>query len=184
MIDIIAFILCLLAIFKGLQRGLIAAIFAVIGLLLAFVLSFKFSAVVATWLGNEVSLHQRWLPFIAFLLVFIGTILLFRLLAAAIEKGFELAMLGWVNKIAGVAIYLLVYGLFYSAVLYYLTKMQLLSDASVSNSVVYPYLQSWAPTSIAFLSNIMPFLKDVFTQLQQFFEKSAETSLSTGLNPV
>lgn len=177
MIDIIAIIIAVLAFYKGIKRGLIAALFSVLGLLLAFTLSFKLSATVANWLGNEVSVHQRWLPFIAFLMVFIGVILLFRLLGAAIEKGFELAMLGWANKLAGILVYLLAYGLVYSAILFFLTKMGLLSQTTIASSLVYPYLQPWAPAAMNFLSSVLPFLKDVFTQLQQFFEKTTETAL-------
>src|SRR6185312_12327550 len=72
MIDILFFIIILLAIIKGWRRGLLLALFSVICCLLGLAAAIKLSAVVASHLGVGLNSSSRWLPVIAFILVFIA----------------------------------------------------------------------------------------------------------------
>ena len=72
LIDIVAFILLLLAIYKGWTKGFIVAVFSFIAFIVGLAAALKLSAVVAAYIGESVSVSQRWLPVIAFLLVFVS----------------------------------------------------------------------------------------------------------------
>jgi len=108
-IDLIFILLMLMAVVKGLQRGLIVAVFSMIGFVVGLIAAVKFSTVVAAWLNDSINVSARWLPFLSFVLVFIVVILLIRLLAKLVESTIELAMLGWVNKIGGAMMYAVIY---------------------------------------------------------------------------
>lgn len=101
-IDIIYAILLVLAIIKGFQRGLIVGIFSFVALVVGLAAALKLSTVVAGYIGDSVHISAEWLPFISFLVVFIGVVLLIRLGAKAIESAVEVVMLGWLNRIGGI----------------------------------------------------------------------------------
>ena len=71
MIDIIFAILIIIAIFKGLRRGFIVAVFSIIGFIVGLAAALKLSALVAVYLQNSIAVAGKWLPFISFALVFI-----------------------------------------------------------------------------------------------------------------
>src|SRR5688572_18241582 len=97
-IDIIVFALIIIGIFKGLRNGLVLGIFSVLAFIIGLAAAIKLSAVVAEQLEASTNLSQRWLPFLAFALVFVLVIFLVRLGAKIIEGALKMAMLGWLNK--------------------------------------------------------------------------------------
>jgi len=85
-IDIIVVVLLVIAIFKGISKGLIIGIFSFLAVIIGLAAAIKLSAVAASYLGDNVNISQRWLPVIAFAVVFIVVILLVRLGAKALKK--------------------------------------------------------------------------------------------------
>ncbi len=172
-IDIAFAILALIAISKGLRKGLVVALFSLAGWIIGLVAALKLSAVVSMHLQKNAAMGGKWLPALSFLIVFLGVILLVRLGASMIEKAVETLMLGWINKLAGSAVYLLLYGLIFSVFLFYLVEMKIISSETVNASAVYPLLAPIAPTVINSIGEVIPLFKDIFVQLSDFFESVA-----------
>ncbi len=61
-IDIIVFILLIIAVFKGLSKGLIVAVFSFLGFFIGLAAALKLSTIAASYLGKNVSISERWLP--------------------------------------------------------------------------------------------------------------------------
>src|SRR5436190_11370237 len=99
LIDLTFAILLILAIIKGYQKGLIIAVFSIIAFVIGLAAALKLSAVVAAYLKDSVSVSAKWLPFIAFAVIFFAVIILVRLGAKLVEKAFQVVMLGWLNRI-------------------------------------------------------------------------------------
>ncbi|MBK7557459.1 MAG: CvpA family protein [Chitinophagaceae bacterium] len=89
LIDLTFAILLVIAIVKGYQKGFIIAVFSIIAFIIGLAAALKFSAAVAAWLQNSISISAKWLPFIAFAIVFIAVVLLVRMGAKLIEKSFQ-----------------------------------------------------------------------------------------------
>jgi membrane protein required for colicin V production len=87
-----------IALFKGFQKGLILAFFSIIAFIIGLAAALKFSVIVADYLKDSVNISAKWLPFIAFALVFFAVVLLVRLGAKLVEKTFQAMMLGWLNR--------------------------------------------------------------------------------------
>ncbi|MDP9229582.1 MAG: CvpA family protein [Bacteroidota bacterium] len=169
-IDIIFAILMVLAIIKGFQRGFIVAIFSMIAFVIGLAAAIKLSAVVAAYIGQSVKISDKWLPVISFIVVFIIVILLVRIGAKLIEKTFQVAMLGWLNRLSGVLLYAALYTFIYSVVLFYAEHMQLLKPATIHGSVTYSYIQPLGPKVIDAIGAIIPIFKNMFTGLENFFD--------------
>jgi membrane protein required for colicin V production len=170
-IDLIYAIILLLAIWKGYNRGLIVAVFSVFALVAGLAAALKLSAITALWLKNSVQIGAKWLPVIAFLLVFISVVLLVRIGAAGLEKITSLAWMGWANKLGGMVLYVLLYTLLYSVVLFYMEKINLLSRSSIAASKTYSIISPWGPWITEEIGKLLPVFKNMFRELEDFFSK-------------
>lgn len=169
-IDIIALILLVWAAFKGLRNGLIVGLFSFIAFIIGLAAALKLSAVAADYIGTNTNIGKRWLPFIAFTGVFLIVVLLVRLGAKAIEGVLRMAMLGWLNKLGGIILYVLLYFFIFSIILFYADQLHLLKKETLETSVFYPYIQPLGPKIINALGYLLPFFKNMFTELEAFFE--------------
>lgn len=171
LIDIIYLVLIVMAVVKGYSKGLIVAVFSIVALIVGLAAAIKLSAVVSRYLDDATSISTQWLPVISFAVVFIAVLFLIRMLAKVIETTFEMALLGWVNKIGGVVIYIIAYTIIYSVLLFYAEKIQLLSRETIKQSVSFAYIQPLAPAIINAIGVVIPWFKDMFRELELFFDK-------------
>lgn len=160
-IDVLYLIVLLLALFKGIKKGLVVALFSFLALFVGLVAALKFSALVAEYLKGSVDVSARWLPFIAFILIFVGVGLLARLIAKIIEKAMETMMMGWANKLGGVLLYSLLYTLIFSVLIFFLEKLQLLRSPTTGLSNCYGFVKPWAPWVMDSIGSWWPFFKDL-----------------------
>lgn len=172
-IDIIFLVLLVMAVIKGWRRGLVIAVFSVIALIVGLAAALKLSTVVAGWLDDSTNISARWLPVISFAIVFIAVTLLIRWGANMIEATLELALLGWVNKLGGIIIYVVLYTLAYSVLLFFAAQVKLINENTIAQSVVYPHIQPWGPWVMDGLGKLIPIFKDMFTELEDFFARLA-----------
>lgn len=168
-IDLIFAAIIVLAVFKGYQRGLVVGLFSLVAVIIGLAAAIKLSAVVAGYIGKAVRVSEEWLPVIAFAAVFLGVIILIRLGAKAIEKAIEVAMLGWVNKLAGIILYTIIYTIIFSVLLFYAGQLKLLQQDTVEKSLTYSFIQPWGPKVINSMGALIPFFKDMFGELERFF---------------
>ena len=173
LLDIIFVVLMLLAVFKGYSKGFIVALFSVVGFIVGLAAALKLSSYVALQLSGSVG--NKWLPVISFLLVFIAVLLLVRLGAKLLQSSVEFVMLGWLNRIAGIFLYALLYSILYSVFLFYAVQLKLFSEETIAQSTIYSFIQPLGPKLINSLGTIIPWFKDMFAQLQQFFGGIAPT---------
>lgn len=169
-IDSIAAVLIILAIIKGLRKGLVIAVFSLLAFIIGLAAALKLSAVVAEYLGNNTTISHRFLPLLAFVIVFLIVAFLVRLGAKAIEGALRMVMLGWLNKIGGIVFYLLLYFFIFSIILFYATQLHIIKPQAEQTSVTYPVIYPMAPVVMDALGSIIPFFKNTFTDLENFFD--------------
>ena len=173
-LDLLFVIILVLAIVKGYQRGLIVGIFSFVAVIIGLAAAIKLSAVVAGYIGDTIKVSNEWLPVISFAVVFILVVLLIRLGANMIQKTVEISMLGWVNRLGGILLYIAIYGMVYSVVLFYADQLKLLQPDTIEKSVTYSYVQPWGPKIINGFASVVPVFKGMFTELESFFDGIAQ----------
>ena len=176
LIDIIYLILLALAVFKGYSKGLIVAIFSFLAIFIGLAAALKLSTTVAVWLGKSVNIGERLLPVLAFLIVFIAVAVLTRIVAGLIQKALQLALLGFANRLAGMLLYVILYTIVFSIVLFYASKINLINENTISASYTYNFIEPWGPKAIAIFGEVLPWFKNMFLQLENFFGKAVEKS--------
>jgi membrane protein required for colicin V production len=174
LIDIIFAVLLVLAVVKGYQRGFIVGLFSLVAIIIGIAAAMKLSAVVAGYIGRTVKVSEEWLPVISFIVVFIIVLLLIRLGAKAIERTVEVAMLGWLNKLGGILLYAAIYTFVFSVLLFYAEQMYILKPDTINRSVTYSFIQPWGPKIINGFGSVIPVFKDIFGELERFFDGIAK----------
>ncbi len=176
-IDLIVLLILVWAVYQGYQRGLIIAVFTFLSTLLGVLLAFKFSSLVAGWLGARISVSDRWLPVVAFLAILIGVILLVRLGAKALEGMIELAQLGILNRLGGVLLYVVLYLGLASAVFHLIQWTSLLPADSWKDSWFLERIQPHFMGGFRRVADWVPWFREQFDALNRYFEVDAKQVL-------
>lgn len=173
-IDIIVLVLFVIAAFKGYRLGLIAGIFSYLAFAVGLAAAMKLSAVLANRINEILSVSDKWLPFLAFIVVFLFFVLIVKLLARFLESVSKRIMLGWLNKIGGVALFALLYLSVFAIFLFYIDQMHLLPESTIANSRTYELVKKLGHAAVDGLGYIIPAFKNLFGQLENFFSTVAD----------
>ena len=174
LLDLIYAVIIVLAIFQGYRRGLIVGLFSLVAIIIGVAAAMKLSIVAGHYISKVIKISDEWLPIISFAVVFLVVVLLIRLGAKAIEKTIHVALLGWVNTIGGIVFYVVIYTLVFSVLLFYAEQMKWLQPETINKSVTYSFIQPWGPKVIDGFGSIIPVFKNMFGDLEQFFDGLAK----------
>ncbi|MEO8824017.1 MAG: CvpA family protein [Ginsengibacter sp.] len=169
-IDSAFLIIMIIAVFKGFSKGLVVGVFSLIAFIIGLAAALKLSVVVAQRLSESSGIIARWMPLLAFSLVFLVVVLLVNIGARIIKKTVSLAMLGWLDRLGGILLYIIIYTIIFSVILFFAKKMTILKPETIKVSKVYDFVAPWGPAVIDNLGKIVPVFKDLFMQLQSFFQ--------------
>lgn len=171
-IDFIVLILLALAIFKGYRQGAIVAICSYIAILIGLAAAVKLSVIVASYLTAN-GINGKWISFFSFLIVLVAVIFLVRWLAHLIQKLVEIIFMGWANRLAGIILYILLYCTVFSVLLFYINKIGVIKESTLQASLTYTYIKNLGPWVIDHFGKIIPFFKNMFSDLSNFFGNMA-----------
>lgn len=168
-IDILFTFLMIAAIIKGYHKGFIVAVFSLLAFIIGLAAAVKLSVVVAGYIDKVVNVSDKWLPVISFILVFLLVALIVRWAAALLQKTVEFAFLGWANKAGGIIAYTVLYITIFSVILFYARQLNFLKPETINASKTWGFIQPWGPKTIDGFAVMIPFFKDMFSQLESFF---------------
>lgn len=172
-IDVIFLLLMVMAIFRGIRHGIIISVLSALAIFVGLAAAIRLSATVAASASAAARHPSRWMPVLAFVLILLAVIILVRLGARMLEKAVDLAMMGWLNKLAGVLLYAVIYTIILSVVLFYATQLHVVGARTLNASVTYPYIRPWGPVIIDEFGKFVPWFEGMFTRLEDFFGRFA-----------
>lgn len=164
-IDILSGTILIIAILQGYRHGLIKAIISFFSLFIGLIVAFQFAGYISNLLKEHTKIGSQWLPFIAFLVVLIGVMILLKMITGILQQSAEWLMLGWLNKLLGMILYALIYGTILSALLYFMILLGVVEKASIKDSFSFSYLESWWPYFMKKLSLWIPSIKSSLSSL-------------------
>jgi membrane protein required for colicin V production len=169
-LDIAGLVIILLFFIRGYMKGFIVAAFSVVAILLGLLCALKLSQSFATWLLVNDYVSSPWAQVVSYLVLFIGVVLLVRLIGKIIEKAVEGIMLGIINKLIGGVLYAFLGAVLWSSLLWIGAKAHIISAETIATSKSYASLSELAPWFFRQAGNLMPFVKDTFAKLEHFFD--------------
>lgn len=100
-LDIIILICFIPAIIRGLQKGFIEQVVALVALILGAWLAFHFSTSVSAWLQPYLTVSETVLNVISFAIIVIVTTVLLFILGRLLTGLVKLVLLGWMDRLLG-----------------------------------------------------------------------------------
>ena len=158
-LDAIILICFIPAIIQGIRKGFIAQVIAIVSIVAGIWLSFKFSNLIASWLGNYIQASGNVLHIVAFALILILVILGLAAIGKLIEATIKIVMLGWLNKLLGVVFALLkvvlVIGLFILLFDSVTTALEIDCSKTISESLFYTPIKDFADVFFPYMKELI-----------------------------
>ena len=169
-IDIVTVGILAYAGWQGFRKGFIMAMFSFAAFFIGWAAAMKLSAVSAVWISEASGMPSKWWPLLSFIVLLVVVSAFVRNLGGLVEKTAEDVMLGPLNRMAGFVVFALSYMMLYSIVLYYVDRLGLIRAEVRDGSSTFAMVSEWGPAAIGTLGTLIPFLGDVFQELQRFFD--------------
>lgn len=167
-IDVLYLIFLVFFLIRGYSKGVVVALFAILSIIIGIFCSIKFSAFVANHLFNDTT--SFWVPFLSYVIVFVGVVVLVRLGATAIDKLMKAAFLGLFSRIGGALLYGLLTTLVFSSFLWFFNHWNIIKPETKTASYCYDSLITFAPKAFSVIGMIFPFAKDLFKDFGAIFD--------------
>ncbi len=159
-LDIILLICFIPAVVRGIQKGFVEQLVAIVSILLGAWLAFKFSTPLSVWASGFISLEPKTMQVVSFIVIVVLAVLILNLLGKLITSTLKIASLSWLNRLLGLVFALLKAALVIGLLIYLFDsvndKWSLINPDTLNESIVYSTLRTGA-------ENVFPYLKDFVT---------------------
>jgi membrane protein required for colicin V production len=159
-LDIVIIVLLIVSAFSGFASGLIKSVFSLAGMILGVMLAGRFYVALAGNLGfitNETAAR-----IVAFIIIFLVIMIVAAILGSLFTKLVSAIMLGWLNRLGGAALGIVLGGIFIGAILTLWVKFGGISGA-LTESAIAPILLDKIPV-------VMALFPQEFNSVRQFFQ--------------
>ncbi len=154
-IDIILALLLVLAAFNGFRKGLIVELASLAALVLGIWGAIEFSDITSEFLVENFNITTKYLHIISFVLTFVVIVILVHIVGSVVNKLVETVMLGFINKLAGMAFGILRAALILSIILVVFDKIdedvEIISREAKEESRLYAPIRNFAPSVFPFI---------------------------------
>ena len=154
-IDIILGLLLVFSAISGFRKGLIYELASLAALIFGIWGAIEFSDLTSGFLVENLNFHTKYLNIISFILTFAIIVILVHFTANVINKLVETVMLGFINRLAGMAFGVLRAALILSIILVVFDKIdedtEMLSKEIKSESKLYAPIRNFAPAIFPFI---------------------------------
>ncbi|HTO16951.1 MAG TPA: CvpA family protein [Edaphocola sp.] len=160
---------------KGYRKGLIHVVFSSAAIIIATLGALKLSGKISAYFFADDSQISSWTPILSFLITFSTILFVIYLISKAIDTTIKKVRLGGVNRLAGMILYGIIVAFFFSTVLWLGDKVNLIKPETKVSSLCYPIISPIAPKGFQIIGNILPIVKNSYSDLDQVFNKINDT---------
>jgi membrane protein required for colicin V production len=154
-IDIVLGLLLLFSAISGFRKGLIVELASLAALILGIWGAIEFSYITSDFLVENFNFQTKHLNIISFIITFVVIVILVHIVGSVVNKLVETVMLGFINKLAGLAFGILRAALILSIILVIFDKIdddvQILSRDAKEESRLYEPIRNFAPSIFPFI---------------------------------
>lgn len=162
-LDIIIAIALAFGLINGFFKGFISQLIGFFGFFIAIWLSFKFYQLVEVIIGNQNLVADGLVSIVALLLTFAIAFFSIKFASSLTQKTVQMIGLGFVNRLAGAALGLVLLLLLASSVLFYIDPiLEFGFNDTKKESLLYPYLID----SAEYIKNTLYETKDIIREQQ------------------
>ena len=167
-IDYFLLFIFILAAAQGFARGFIVEVFSLVAFAVGIIVAAKYAMPLAFWIAGD----SQWfgvIKVVAFILLFVGISYLLNTMARVIKKAISFVFLAWLDSSLGVIVSLVKWAFMLSVIIWVISSTGVnMQRGDFESSLFFPYVAHFVQRAIAFFSNVLPFLKDIFDSNQDF----------------
>jgi membrane protein required for colicin V production len=158
--------------FKGFTSGLVKEVLSIVGIILALFLTFRYMDAVSILLRPFFEEGSDYMPLIAALILFIGTLSAVHFIAYLTKKFLETIKLSALNKALGMIFGGLKAGLVVSGILLLMAGFNMPGEDSRQKSLLYPYVIYLAPTAYNIVAAVYPGAENFITTVENTLQEN------------
>lgn len=166
-LDIIILVIILLLAFLGYKKGFLVSVFSLISIIIGLVLATKFHSGFALVLGKFIK-DTRLLNLVSFVVIFLAIYFAGVFIAGKLSginkftKSFD--------KILGLILGTVKGLLVASLIIIFLKSFGVIGENEFGKSLIYPYVNRFAPDTFDTVSKVLPFKRKSFDDLNSFLK--------------
>ena len=159
-LDIVIIVVAVLLGIVGLRQGIIKTVFGIAGLIGGIVLAGRYYGGLAALLSPA---GATWANIAAYAIILIATLIVASVIGWFVAKLVHLTILGWLDRLVGCVLGVIIGGLLCAAVLAIVGKYYPGTEAVISQSVIAKFLMEQFPLLLALLPEEFDFIRDFFS---------------------
>lgn len=170
-IDIICLASFAFGCWQGYNQGIIGTVFNLLAYVFGSIIAFKMAPLTTDMLERLTNSNNPAMYIAALLLNIFVILFILRQAAKGMEGIFEAAYLGQVNKMAGALLTGGFLVLVLSVILWFFTKVQFISDATLAQSRTWPILQELPPRAKNIAIRFRPMAEDLWDDSMRWINR-------------
>ena len=170
-IEIVLFIFVGYGFFLGFSKGIIKTVFTVLSYILGLMAALKFAPAMTNFLESAFNTKNPLMFIAGFLLSFVLTIILIRMLARGLEGVLQTANVNIINQLLGGALLAGFMILVYSMLLSFGDKAQMIDEDTKYKSITYEYLEKYPDIIWSLGKSLQPVFDDFWKASAEFMDK-------------
>ena len=176
-IDIIFAIIAGYGFYLGFSRGIIQTVFNIISVIFGLMAAFRFGPYTTNILESTFNSDNPMMFIAGFLLAFVLTMMVIRMLARGIEGVLETTNINFINQAAGGILTAGGMILVYSTLLWFADASHMLNEDAKKQSMTYDYIDEFPTTVWAMGKQLRPTFEDFWDHSIDFMDKLEDMSL-------
>ena len=173
-IDIFLGVFVLLGIIQGYNRGIIRSLFAIAGLIVGFLAALKFSPFIVAGIDSVFNIDPRLSLLLGFLLTLALIIWGIQWIGRSLEKTLRAANLNFLNKLAGSVVFVAIMVVVYSAVIWFLSNTQFISEQQKQDSLTYDYVMQVPQYAENAFESVKPVFREFWDKMERAMESATD----------
>ncbi len=170
-IDIFCLILIGSTFYLGFTKGIIKSLFGVISIVIAFLVSMKFSFLVIDLIEKFMDADPRLNIILGFVATFLLVMVAIQLIGRGFEKILETAHINFINKLAGGLLSGLITLIIFSSIISFMDGLKLIKTSTKADSFTYPYLEAVPEKSKWLINKTKPVFSEFWEKTQKALDR-------------
>lgn len=163
-------VVMLIGAYQGFKKGLLLEIVALVSFVLAIVGGIYLLDWAIGLIAGYIEGMDHLLPFLAFILLFVGIVLLVNLVGKIVKKALDLTPLSLIDKVAGLCLGVLKLAFFMSLLIWGAAALSFsLEESLTAGSLLYPIVEPMAPFTFELLMGVFPQGRVILEALPAYF---------------
>ncbi|MAT53328.1 MAG: hypothetical protein CMN32_02525 [Saprospirales bacterium] len=176
-IDILFLIVAGWGFYQGFTKGIIKTFFTIFSILFGLVVAFKLSPAATRFLETAFNTESAFTFVAGFLMVFLLTMIVIRLLAKFVESALQSANINFINQVIGGIVLGALYTLMLSYLIWFADASHIIKEKTKTESMTYTQLKEFPSKMKSVYEFVKPAFRDFWNESIRFMDKLEEQNL-------